>query len=155
VGQTDAIIAEGFSSMEELGEMLLKRVQSVCTTISKLPNNRGGIRIGCNLVRRLKGLVWWIRDHQRRDQVAIEADWDLDTCKEAIAYMDMEAARAEEESKIEPPGRLKDGDWVRWELKLVNFLQNMLGTSGIPLNCIISFARIHRSTISSPTQLRP
>jgi hypothetical protein len=53
VGQADAIIAEGFTSMQEIGEMLLKDVSHVCTTISKLPNNRGGIRIGYNLVRRL------------------------------------------------------------------------------------------------------
>ncbi len=57
VGQADAIVAEGFTSMQEIGEMLLKDVSHDCTTISKLPNNRGGIRIGCNLVPRLKGLV--------------------------------------------------------------------------------------------------
>jgi hypothetical protein len=51
--------------------------------------------------------------------------------------MDMEMARADDESKIEPPGKLKDGDWVQWELKLINFLQNMLGASGIPLHYII------------------
>jgi hypothetical protein len=114
VGQADAIVAEGFDSMEELGEMLLKDVSSVCTIISKLPNNRGGIRIGHNLVRRLKGLVWWIRDHQRHDQVANEVDWDLDTCKEAIEHVDMlEESRAANESKIEAPGKLNDGDWVQ------------------------------------------
>jgi hypothetical protein len=57
VGQADAIVAEGFDSMEELGEMLLEKVSSVCATISKLPNKRGGLRIGPNLVRRLKGPV--------------------------------------------------------------------------------------------------
>jgi hypothetical protein len=70
--------------------------------------------------------------------VAIEANWDLDTCEgETIAYVDMEAARAEDKSKIEPQGKLKDGDWVQWELKLVNFLQNVLGVSGVPLHCVI------------------
>jgi hypothetical protein len=30
-----------------------------------------------------------------------------------------------------------DDDWVQWELKLINFLQNMLGASGVPLHYVI------------------
>jgi hypothetical protein len=43
IRQCDAIVAEGFSSIEDLGEMLLKDISHVCTTISKIPNNRGGV----------------------------------------------------------------------------------------------------------------
>ena len=56
--QCVAIVVEGFGSMEDLGEMLLKDVLStVCATISKLPTNRGGVGIGYALVRHLKGFV--------------------------------------------------------------------------------------------------
>jgi hypothetical protein len=81
---------------------------------------------------------WWVRDHQRRGQVADKANWDLATCKEeAIDCMDVEAARAEDKSKVNPPSKLKDGDWVQWELELINFLQNMLGVSGIPFHHVV------------------
>lgn len=135
--QTDAIIAEGFNTLEGLGEMVLKDVSYLCTTISKLPNNRGGVRIGYALIRRLKGLVWWVKDHLRRGQDIDEADWDLPACKNAIDHMDMEEARADDDNKIEPPGKLKESDWIQWELKLVNFLQNTLGNNGIPLHYVI------------------
>ena len=51
--QCGAIVAECFGSIADLGEMLLKDVSNVCATISKLAANRGGVRIGYALVRRL------------------------------------------------------------------------------------------------------
>ena len=137
VNQCDAIIAEGFNTLDDLGEMVLKDISYICTTISKLPNNRGGVRIGYGLIRRLKGLVWWVKDHLRRGLTPDETDWTLATCKDAIDFMDMEEARGEEDNKIEPPGKLKESDWVQWELKLTNFLQNMYGNSGVPLHYVI------------------
>ena len=53
--QCNAIVVEGFESIEDLGEMLLKDVSNVCATLSKLAANRGGVRIGYALVRKLKG----------------------------------------------------------------------------------------------------
>ena len=98
--QCDAIVREGFESLEALGEMLLKDVMNVCATISKLAANRSSVRIGYALVRRLKD--------------ADEIEWDVQVGKDSIGYMDMEDARAENSTKIEPPGKLKDGDWVQW-----------------------------------------
>jgi hypothetical protein len=52
--------------------------------------------------------------------------------------MDVEDDKADDASPIDPPsGKLKDGDWVQWELKLINFLQNVLGASGVPLHCVV------------------
>jgi hypothetical protein len=134
--QCDAIVAEGFTNIDDLGDMLLKDVSHICATISKLSNAPGGVRIGCALIRRLKGFVWQVKDHQRCDQIAEAADWTLQVCKDSINCMDMKDARANNASQINPPGKLKDGDWVQWELKLINFLQNVLGASGVPLHCV-------------------
>jgi hypothetical protein len=135
--QCDAIVVEGFTNIDNLRDALLKDVSHICTTISKLSNARGGVRVGCALVCRLKGFVWWVKDRQHRDQDVEVADWTLQVCKDFIDCMDMEDARADNASPIDPPGKLKDGDWVQLELKLINFLQNMLGASGVPLHCVI------------------
>ena len=138
IRQCDAIIGEGFESIEDLGEMLLKDVSNICATISKLAAKHGGVRIGYALVRKLKGIVWWIKDHHRRGQDADEAYWTLQVCKDSTDYMDMEDTRAEDSNtEIEPPGKLRDGDWVQWKLKLLSYLQNQFGTSRVPLNYVI------------------
>ena len=74
VRQCDAIVEEGFESIEDLGKILLKDVSNVCATISKLAANCGDVCIGYALVRKLKGLVWWIKDHHRHGQDADKAD---------------------------------------------------------------------------------
>jgi hypothetical protein len=76
-------------------------------------------------------------DHQRRGQVPNEEDWNLDVCKEALEAMDMEDQRKDEDSKIDPPGKLKDHEWLAWNLRLENFLNSRLGASNVPLNYII------------------
>jgi len=88
-----AVDLRGFESLDDLGEMLLKDVSNVCTTISELAANHGGVRIGRALVCRLKGFVWWIKDHQRRGQVADENDWNLQTCKVSTDHADTEEGR--------------------------------------------------------------
>jgi hypothetical protein len=55
--QCDAIVAECFTGIDSLGDMLLKDVLHICTTISKHSNAHGGVRIGCASIRRLKGFV--------------------------------------------------------------------------------------------------
>jgi hypothetical protein len=48
------LLKAGFANIDDLGDMLLKNVSHICTTISKLSNARGGVRVGCALVRSLQ-----------------------------------------------------------------------------------------------------
>ena len=132
-----AITAEGFASIEDLGDVSVKDVEDMCKKISGLSNNRGGVRIGLVLVRRLKGRVYWVKDHQRRGQIANAEDWSLDICRNSIEAMDIEQSRKDDDSKIDAPGKLKAHEWLQWELRLVNFLQSLDGASRVPLNYII------------------
>lgn len=133
----NAIIAEGFASISDMADITMKDVQAMCKKISGLPNARGGVLIGYNLQRRLKGFVFWVKDHHRRGQEADVDDFDLDICKEALERMDIEEKRDLEDAKIDAPGKLKSAEWLQWELKLVNFLQSIPGASGVPLNYVI------------------
>ena len=133
----DAILLEGFESLNDLGEIRVKDVEDMCKKISGLSNARGGARIGLVLVRRLKALVYWVKDHDRRGLVPEEGNWDMDVCREMLAALDIEKSRDDDDSKIDPPGKLKAHEWLQWELKLVNFLQSMTGGSGVPLNYVI------------------
>ena len=73
-----------------------------------------------------------MKDHQRRGQVANKVDcWDIQVCKDSTDYMDMEDS-AENNTKIKPPEKLKDGDWVQWQPKLLNYLSNHVGDKWSP-----------------------
>ena len=66
--------------------------------------------------------------------------------------MDMEDARVNDSAKIEPPGKLKDGEWVQWEPKLMNHLQSMLGTSGVLLHCTVRKDLPANNQIANPAK---
>jgi hypothetical protein len=133
----DAIVTEGFTSINDLADIAVKDVSAMCKKISGLSNARGGILIGYNLVRRLKGFVFWVKDQHRRNQIPLEEDFDLDVCKNALERMDIEEKRDSDDAKIEPPGKLKAAEWLQWELKFINFLQSIPGASGVPLNYVV------------------
>jgi hypothetical protein len=120
-----------------LNDFALKDVADMCKKISGLSNARGGVRIGYNLVRRLKGFVFWVKDHHRRDQQPDAADWNMEACRASLESMDIEEKRAKDDTKIDAPGKLKPADWQQWELKLINFLQSLSGASGVPLNYVV------------------
>jgi hypothetical protein len=119
--QHDVIIEEGFSSINDLNDFALKDVADMCKKTSGLSNARGGVRVSYNLVCRLKGFVFWVKDHHRRDQHPDAADWNMEACR---ASMEFEEKRAKDDTKIDAPCKLKSADWQQWELKIINFLQS-------------------------------
>jgi hypothetical protein len=80
----DAIVTEGFTSINDLADIAVKDVSAMCMKISGLSNTRGGILIGYNLVRRLKGFVFWVKDQHHHNQIPLEEDFDLDVCKDVL-----------------------------------------------------------------------
>jgi hypothetical protein len=64
--QRDAIVEEGFTSMEDLLIMEDKEVESMMTNITRLRANQGGVRIGAVLTKKVKALVYWANKQQRQ-----------------------------------------------------------------------------------------
>lgn len=108
IHQCDANVGKGLESLEDLEEItLLKEVSNLFSMSFKLVANHGRVCIVYALVCRLKGLIWQIKDHEHRDQVADKDAWDLQTYKSSTDYMDMEDARTNSSIKIEHSGKLK------------------------------------------------
>jgi hypothetical protein len=80
----NAIIAEGFTSIDRMADITMKDVQAMCKKISGLLNARRGILIGSNLQRKLKAFIFWVKDHRRHGQEPDVDDFNLDIWKEAV-----------------------------------------------------------------------
>jgi hypothetical protein len=63
-----AIVAEEFSLINNLGNIGMKDVDDMCKQISGLYNAHGGVPMGYNLVHRLIGFVFWVKDHHHPTQ---------------------------------------------------------------------------------------
>jgi hypothetical protein len=67
-GQVDAIVKEGFTAMADLAVMDKKDITDMMTNITRLPANRGGVRIGAVITKKVKALVYWCKERKRRGQ---------------------------------------------------------------------------------------
>jgi hypothetical protein len=101
--QCNAIVGEGFASIDQLGNMWLNDVSCICSSIAKLTNKRGGVSVGCALVHRLKGFVWWVKDNHRCGiDICNRNEWNLQVCQDSTDCMDIEDARGDDVSKLDP-----------------------------------------------------
>jgi hypothetical protein len=65
--QKDAIVEEGFDGMADLLILEDKDISDMMSNITKLAVNRGGIRIGAVLTKKVKALVYWCQEQDRQD----------------------------------------------------------------------------------------
>jgi hypothetical protein len=94
--QKDAIINEGFDGMSDLLILDEKDITDMMSVIRNLPVNRGGVRIGAVLTKKVKALVYWCREQKSQD---LELDAYRFTEEELEATLQRMAAETGERTK--------------------------------------------------------
>lgn len=137
--ERESLITEGFHDLSDFGIMNSRDITEMTSKLSKLPMNRGGMRIGAVHVRRLEGLVYWVMDRQRRSQPLVAEEFTQEIRDQSIHYADTEykQVRATEASNIPMAGKFTPSQWVEWEILFTNYLSNLRGVRGVSLNYII------------------
>jgi hypothetical protein len=133
--QRDAIVEEGFTSMEHLLIMKDKEVESMMTNITRLRANQGGIRIGGVLTKKVKALVYWAKEQQRQGLDLDANQFTQAKLTETLSRMMVETG--EDDSKPEPPAKFDVHKWVSWSKRLENYLWQVKGKNNAPLIYII------------------
>ena len=101
---------------------------------------RGRVRIAQVRVKKLLGLVWWIKDQVRRGQEITPWECNSNICALSIAQyqIDKHTGYEGDTETVKNPDKTKKGtDWVQWLLSFENYLSGLKGTSGVPLTYII------------------
>jgi hypothetical protein len=64
------LLKAGFANIDDLGDMLLKNVHTSAppSPSSRTPVAESALAAPWFVVCRLKGFVWWVKDHQCHDQ---------------------------------------------------------------------------------------
>jgi uncharacterized membrane protein YgcG len=141
--QMDAIINEGFDGMSDLLILDEKDITDMMSNITKLPVNRGGVRIGAVLTKKVKALVYWCREQQRQD---LELDANRFTEEELKATLQRMAVEAgDDETKPELPTKFEPQKWVSWAKKVENYLWQVKGSNNTPLIYVVRKARTETS----------
>ena len=100
-GQVDAIVEEGFAEMADLVVMDEKDITDMMTNITRFPANRGGVRIGAVITKKVKALVYWCKERKRRGQNLDANEFTNEELEATLTRMTVEIA--DHDSKPELP----------------------------------------------------
>jgi hypothetical protein len=142
--QQDAIVAEGFENMSDLTVMEEKDITDMMTNITRLPVNRGGVRIGAVVTRKVKALVYWCKEQKRRGKDLDANRFTEEELEETLTRMSVETA--DDDTKPELPTKFDTHKWVSWVKKVENYMWQVKGKNNTPLMYVIRKTR----TVASP-----
>ena len=114
------------------------------TNITRLPANRGGIRIGIVITKKVKALVYWCKERKRRGQNLDANEFTNEELEATLTRMTVETA--DDDSKPELPAKFDTHKWVSWVKKVENYLWQTKGRNNTPLIYVIRRER----TATSP-----
>ena len=139
------IIDNAFESYNDLLELTSKDIIYLSTSFGRRTINNGIIIFGSRKTKKLKSLVYWIKDFQR-----ISLTPNIDGLVEASFLAALTVASAREEvrqmminaqdvkAKEASPGPLvSETKWNDWEPAFENYLSNIMGFNGVPLSYVI------------------
>lgn len=133
--QRDAIVGEGLGRMSDLMILDDKEITEMMSNITRLPVNRGGIRIGAIITKKVKALVYWCKQQKRQ---GADCDANRFTEEELEMALDRMAVEAgEDESKPELPAKFDPNKWISWVKKVENFLWQTKGRNDTPLIYVV------------------
>ena len=134
-GQQDAIILEGINEMNDLTVLDDKVVGDMIAGITKLPTNRGGIRSGAIITKRVKALVYWTKEQKRRGADLDANRFDDEALENTLALMAHESI--DDDTKPELPTTFDPNKWVSWAKKVENYFWQVKGKNNTPLMYVI------------------
>ena len=100
--------------------------------------NAGKVILGTMQIKRLQALVYWVKDHEKR-QITLDADlWTPEELKATIARKEAEHNFEKVDVAIVDPGKCRtDVGWDSWQIGFMNKLSSTLGTAKVPLAYVV------------------
>ena len=134
----DAITDEDVSSMDDLTILTGKDIKTLAKTISSLPKNRGGCKIGITKIKKVQALCHWCK-MQRAGSLPPDANlWDAAALTKSLQELELEDARQDNDHEKKIPSNLDALSWVSWERSMRNYLTQLpSNVAGVPLVYVI------------------
>lgn len=137
--QQNAIVLEGFNTLDDFSLMRPKHITDMVKRICSLSVNRGGVRIGQLQIRKLEGLLYWTFDCRRRNLPLDYCEFTAAKVGECISQLEIDEEAEDIDDSVKPPSKLQTtiAGWVQWELSFMNYLQGVKGVQKVPLTYVI------------------
>ena len=87
------------------------------------------------MIKRIQALIFWDKDHDKRDLVAEPELWDNKAMVEAMERKEAKRNYGKSDVGTIDPGKCQmDHDWDNWQIAFTNKLNATLGAAQVPIN---------------------
>jgi hypothetical protein len=98
----------------------------------------GRVILGTMQIKKIQALVYWVKDHHRRN---LDVDPDMWTEEEVIETIQRKEAEHNFEKVdvdlIDPGGRQTDAGWDAWQIAFLNKLSATMGAAKVPVAYVV------------------
>jgi hypothetical protein len=141
VAQRDLIMAAGLADYEDFRYLVEKDIRDMAEEFGKRTQPNGRIIFGLGRIKKLTGVMHWIQDCHRTNEVPDHNNFDEEALADAqsralVRKSDIDLV--DTNTKAADPGKFKDErKWPEWEKAFVNYLSVIPGVNGVPLSYIV------------------
>ena len=139
--ETDSVMQAGLSEFEDFRYLVEKDIRDMAEEFGKRTVVQGRIVFGLGRTKKLTGVMHWVQDRFRANDVPDHNDFDEPALFEALSLAQIRKSDidlVDTNTKAANPGKFKDErKWPEWEKSFINYLSVIPGVSGIPLSYIV------------------
>ena len=146
--QKDLMVADSFTSWEDLKMLTEKDVNAMATSFSTRPNRGRAVEriiFGTNRTKFVKATIHWIQDFYRISEVPSIVNLSERSFKvqlqraltRALIRKNLDDQTSSVAEPASPGALIKESQWKEWEEKFVNYTKSHIGAAGVPLSYVI------------------
>jgi hypothetical protein len=139
--QRERIMEAGLANYEDFRYLVEKDIRDMAEEFGKRTQPNGRIIFGLGRIKKLTGVMHWIQDCHRTNDVPDHNNFDEEALTEAqsralVRKSDIDLV--DTNTKAADPGKFKDErKWPEWEKAFVNYLSVIPGVNGVPLSYVV------------------
>jgi hypothetical protein len=133
------IEVEGLNTIEAFGALSGDAdVTEMAKRMASRTANAGRVILGTMQIKRIQALVFWVKDHERR-QMDIEPNaWNEEELRATLARKEADQNFEKLDIDIVDPGKCQtDFGWDAWQIAFTNKLSASMGAAKVPLAYVI------------------
>ena len=133
------ILIEGLDTLESFGDLSGDSdVTEMAKRMASRPIANGRVILGTTHIKRIQGLVYWIKDHQKRDLVADYNEWTIDVMRSAMTRKESEKNFSSVDVDMIDPGKCQtDHGWDAWQIGFLNKLGATMGAAKVTIDYVV------------------
>ena len=143
------IMQAGLGQFEDFRYLVEKDIRDMADEFGKRTQANGRIVFGLGRTKKLTGVMHWVQDCHRANDIPNHENFDEETMYAALSLAQIRKSDIElvtTNSKAADPGKFKDErKWPEWEKAFINYLSVIPGVNGIPLSYVVQ-------ELENPTQ---